>query len=330
MTLSPKKSLKKLSITAAAVVLCIFASAVFGQSKLTIRIPAEISIEADQVTLGDIAVINGDDANSERAGRISLGFSPRVGMTREISRDSILLALAAAGFAHSEIALNTPAKILVKRTAQSVPQNALRAAVEKAILPQFESKNVSAKITKLELPENIELPTGSIEICVANFPGITNFLAPSIISLEIRVDGKVLRRISANVTVEAFASVLTLTRDLASGTRITGFDVQTKNVRLEKSISSYLRDPSELAGKKLLKNLTESSPLTTDAVTADAVIKAGDSVSIMARSGRLQIAILGEARAAGRIGDRIAVKNTGSGVILQAIVIDAGTVKLNF
>ncbi len=329
MTLSPEKLTKKLFLTS-VVVLCIFASAVFGQGKLTVRIPAEISVEADQVKLGDIAVIKGDDANTERIRQISLGFSPRVGMTREIPRDSILLAMAAAGFHIGEIALNAPAKILIKRTAQSVPQNALRAAVEKAILPQFENENVSAKITKLELPENTELPTGGVEIRVVNFPGITNFLAPSIISLEIRVDGKVLRRISANVTVEAFADVLALTRDLTSGTRITESDVQTKNVRLEKSISSYFRDPSELAGKKLLKNLTESSPLTTDAVTADAVIKAGDSVSVMARSGRMQIAILGEARASGRIGDRIAVKNIQSGVILQAIVVDAGTVKLNF
>jgi flagella basal body P-ring formation protein FlgA len=50
----------------------------------------------------------------------------------------------------------------------------------------------------------------------------------------------------------------------------------------------------------------------------------------MARSGGMQIAIIGEARANGRIGDRIAVKNTQSGVILQATVIDEHTVKLNF
>jgi flagella basal body P-ring formation protein FlgA len=333
MTLSQEKSVKKLFFTALAVA-CIFASsafAAFAQGKISVRILAEVTVDTEQVKLGDIAAVAaGSGADDGRIQSVSLGFSPRVGMTREISRENISLALAAAGFSDGELALDIPAKVLVKRAAQTVPQNTLREAVEKAILPQFEAENISAKITKLDLPEKVDLPTGNVEVRVVNFSGITNFLTPSIISLEIKVDGKILKRISANVMVEAFADVLLLNRDLASGTRIAAADVQAKNIRLEKNLSSYIRKPSDLAGKKLLKNLPASSPLTTDAVAADAVIKTGDSVSIIARSGGMQIAVSGEARANGRIGDRIAVKNTQSGVILQAVVIDEGTVKLSF
>lgn len=329
MILSPEKLMKKLFLTALAVA-CVFSST-FAQGKISVRIPAEVTIDKEQVKLGDIVAVTAvSDADAGRIQSISLGFSPRVGMTREISRENISLALAAAGFNESELTLDIPAKFLVKRAAQSVSQNLLREAVEKFVLPQFEAEKVSAKITKLELPDSLELPVGDVEIRVVNFSGITNFMTPTIISLELKVNGKVLRRVPANLSVEAFADVLVLNRDLASGTRITGSDVQAKNIRLEKNLSSYIRKPSELAGKKLLKNLSASSPLTTDAVAADAVIKAGDSVSIIARSGGMQIAVSGEARANGRIGDRIAVKNTQSGVILQAIVIDEATVKLSF
>jgi flagella basal body P-ring formation protein FlgA len=319
-----------------AVVGVFFCANVFAQGKLAIHIPAETTVAADQIALGDIAEISGGETSAAshsaaRARQISLGFSPRVGAMREIGRANILLALAAAGFNESDLALDIPAKVLVKRAAQVLSQNALREAVEKAILPPFEAENVSARIVKLELPGSVDLPTGSVEVRVVNFSGVTTFLAPTVLSLELRVDGKVLRRVPVNVEVEASADVLVLDHNGLAGARLSAADVRVEKIRLERSLSSYLRSPASLAGKKLLKNLSASTPLTTDAIAADTVIKAGDTVSIIARSsGGMQISITGEARAGGRIGDRIAVKNTQSGVILQAQVIDEGLVKLNF
>ncbi|HEV7644467.1 MAG TPA: flagellar basal body P-ring formation chaperone FlgA [Pyrinomonadaceae bacterium] len=308
---------------------------VLAQGKLMVRIPAETTITADQIALGDIAEISGGGisaalASAARARQVSLGFSPRVGAMREIGRANILLALAAAGFNENDLALDIPEKVLVKRAAQSVSQNMLREAVEKAILPQLEAEKVSARITKLQLPDSLEIPTGNVEIRVVNFSGITNFLAPSVISLELRVDGKVLRRVPVNVEVEASADVLVLNRSITAGTKLTAADVHTEKVRLERSLSSYFRTPAEIGGKKLLKNVAEHAPLTTDAVAADTVIKTGDTVSIIVRSGNTQISVTGEARASGRIGDRIAVKNTQSGIILQARVEAEGLVKLSF
>jgi flagella basal body P-ring formation protein FlgA len=312
-----------------------FCANVFAQGKLVVRIPAETTITADQIALGDIAEISGGGtsaalASAARARQVSLGFSPRVGAMREIGRANILLALAAAGFNENDLALDIPEKVLVKRAAQVLSQNMLREAVEKAILPQFEAEKVSARITKLQLPDSLELPTGNVEVRVVNFSGITNFLVPSVISLELRVDGKVLRRVPANVEIEASADVLVLNRSGTVGTKLTAADVHTEKVRLERALSSYFRTPAEIVGKKLLKNVAESVPLTADAVAADTVIKTGDTVSIIVRSGNTQISVTGEARASGRIGDRIAVKNTQSGVILQARVEAEGLVKLSF
>ncbi len=323
-----------MAIFSAMVGVCLCAS-VLAQGKLAVRIPAETTITTDQIALGDIAEISGGEtsaalAAAARARQVSLGFSPRVGAMREIGRANILLALAAAGFNENELSLDIPAKVLVKRAAQVLSQIMLREAVEKAILPPLEAEKVSARITKLQLPDSLELPTGNVEIRVVNFSGITNFLAPSVISLELRVDGKVLRRVPANIEVEASADVLVLNRSGVAGTKLTAADVHTEKIRLERSLSSYFRTPAEIGGKKLLKNVAELTPLTADAVAADTVIKTGDTVSIIVRSGNTQISVTGEARASGRIGDRIAVKNTQSGIILQARVEAEGLVKLSF
>ena len=100
--------------------------------------------------------------------------------------------------------------------------------------------------------------------------------------------------------------------------------------RLEKSLNNYLRDTEKLRGTVLLKNLSAGTELTTDAVAASYVIRAGDSVRIVGESGKMQIVVNGKAIASGRIGDRIAVKNLQSGTNLQAVVVDEGLVKVLF
>ena len=114
-----------------------FCANVFAQDKLVIRIPAETTINSEQIALGDIAEISGGGTSAAfvtaaRARQVSLGFSPRVGALREIGRANILLALAAAGFNESDLTLDMPVKVLVKRAGQSVSRDMLREAVEKA------------------------------------------------------------------------------------------------------------------------------------------------------------------------------------------------------
>lgn len=149
-------------------------------------------------------------------------------------------------------------------------------------------------------------------------------------ALEIRVDNRVVRRVSATVQLEAYADILVAKRDLAARERISEADVQLENRRLEKPLASYLRSVEKLRGAVLVKNVASETELTTADIAAGYVVKTGDLVSIVGTSGKLQISIKGEARTNGRIGDRVSVKNPESGTILQATVVDEGLVKINF
>ena len=70
--------------------------------------------------------------------------------------------------------------------------------------------------------------------------------------------------------------------------------------------------------------------ITSDSFVASIVIRVGDRVRIVGQSGKMQIIVNGEARASGKIGDRIAVKNLQSNAVLQAVVEDEGLVKVIF
>lgn len=309
-----------------AVIFLISASA---QTKTIVRLAPETTIENDRIELGKIARISGDNAKIQKLNSVSLGYAPSVGMLRELTKDRINLAIAAAGFSAADYALDAPAKIIVRRAAQSVAENVLREAVEKAVAEQLKAEGVSFKIARLDLPAQIEIPSGAIEV-KADLGNSRNLFAPFSISLEIQADKKTVRRISAMTQIEAFADILVASKDLTLGGKISATDFSIENRRLEKPLANYIRNIENLRGFNLTKNLSAGTVLTTDAVVSAAVIKTGDSVQIQAQSGNLKIIINGEARANGKIGDRISVKNTQSGALLQAVVLDEKTVKVNF
>lgn len=317
-----------LSVSSVAIIL-FFCFPVFAQNKITVRVSSETIIGNDRVELGAVAQVSGESNESQRLKKISLGYAPNVGMMREISREQISLAISAAGFSASEIVLETPSKILVRRAGQEISPNQIREAVEKSILSQFSADKIQARIVRLDVPEKIQVAVGKLEIRV-NVSGVRNLFARFSLPVEIRVDDKTVRRLAATLEIEAYAEVFIAAKDLSANSKIAETDVRLERRRLEKPITNYLRETGKLRGAMLIKNIAVGAEITTDSFVARVVIKSGDSVRIEAQSGNLKIIVSGEARSSGKIGDRIAVKNSQSGAILQAVVLDENLVRIAF
>jgi len=300
-----------------------------AENRSIIRVSAETTVENDVVSLGNISQIAGETQKIERLKMVSLGYAPNVGSLREINRQQIALAISAAGFSESEIVLEAPAKTLIRRAGQTVSQNQFREAIESFLSGKFSNDKIAAQILRLDVPEDLQVPKGTLEIR-PNFSMVQNFFQPFSVPVEIRVDGKVFRRISANVEIEAFAEVLVAARDLTVNLKIKASDVRLERRRIVKQITGYLREMDSLRGLMLIKTVAGGTEITSDSFISGVVIKNGDPVRVEAQSGKLKIIITGEARASGKIGDRIAVKNLQSGTILQAVVVDEGLVRVLF
>ena len=297
----------------------------------TVRVSEETTVQRDRLTLGDVADISSTDRSiRERLRAVSLGYAPNVGAVREIARDRISLAIAAAGFSANDVLLESPATIRIKRAAQMVGPDAIRAAVENALLSELKAQGVMAELVRLDIPQNIEMPMGQVEVRAGNLRGVRDYFSPFVVSIEMFVDGRVVRRLSATAQIAASMPVLVATRDIQQSERIRESDVRIETLRLDRPVSFYLRDVSELRGLAASRIIAKGETITTNSVVSGIVVKPGDSVRITGKSGALQIAVAGEARAAGRIGDRIQVKNLQSGILLQAIVVDEGLVQVNF
>ncbi len=322
-----KKVIISFSIFTFLLVLCIQNTS--AQSKAYISVKSQTIIENEIIYLRDIAKISGKQESVELLKKISLGYSPNVGMVREIPVRKLNLSIAAAGFSPNDFSISSPEKIFVKRASQKIEEIQIRESVKKAIFKQFEDSEISISILRLDIPASVEAPLGNAEINT-DLSKIRNVFAPFYLPIEIRINGKRYRLISAKVEIEAFAEVFVAANDLAKNKRVKVSDAVLKKIRLKKPLLSYLYKKEDLRGIKTIRDLSKNSVLTRDSIVKDIVIKSGDLVRIVGQSGKLQLVVTGEARASGRIGDRITVKNLQSKKIIQATVFDEGVVKIFF
>ncbi|MCC6329229.1 MAG: flagellar basal body P-ring formation protein FlgA [Acidobacteria bacterium] len=310
---------------AAAFVLLAGSAQTSGQT--VIRVAGETSVEREQVLLGAVSTMDGPADATGRLSRISLGYAPAIGLMREIRRDQIVLAIRAAGFSENDVRIESPASIVIRRDGQNVPDELIRNAVEKEFLTRLASNRVEARITRLSFPPNIQVPKGELGATV-NGSSVRNIFMPFSVPVEVRVNGRLVRSIPVTCEIEAYADVFTAAKDLPAGASVTERDLRREKTRIDRPINDYVRDPNSLRGVALTRGVWSGAALTGDSIASVAVIKPGDPIRIEAGSGRMRIIVNGEAKAAGRIGDRISVKNSQTGTILQATVIDKGIVRI--
>jgi flagella basal body P-ring formation protein FlgA len=298
--------------------------------RATVRVNAESTARSDSLTLGDIADVQTNEPQLAMELRaIALGYAPQVGAVREMTKQKIALAISAAGFSQEVVGMEAPAITLIRREAQTVDQALVRQAVERSLVATLHSAGATAGLTRLDLPSNIEVPTGLVEVR-ASVAAVRTLFSPFPVSIEFWVDGRLFKRLSVTAQAEAFAPVLVAARDLDSKTRLREGDFKVEVRPLVRNSSLYFSEPTRLRGASLVHSLARGEAITTDAVVADIVVKPGDPVRIVGQSGALTILVMGEARAAGRVGDRIQVKNLQSGLLFQAVIVDEGVVSVRF
>lgn len=317
-----------LPYASAAITLLLFCGNVAAQKPVSIRVAGQSVIEENLIRLDNIASVSGPEVIIGKLRVISLGYSPDVGATRTIRRQQILLALRSAGFSDEFFALECDETVSVHRSGQVIPKASIRQAFESSILKGFRETAVEARLVRVEIPDVPQVSTGEIDVRV-NSVGVRNIFEVFSVPVELRVNGRLERTIQVFAQIEAYAQVLVASVDLAPNSEMTPSSVRFERVRLSRPVTQYFRDEVKLHGTAAVRQLRAGSAITIDAIMSLSVVKPGDRVKVETASDSFQIVIAGEARAAGRIGDKIAVKNIASGTVLQATVIDKGVVRIS-
>lgn len=130
------------------------------------------------------------------------------------------------------------------------------------------------------------------------------------------------------VSIEVEMPVLIVQRPLARDARIAAADVQLQTRRVTGSAANFVGDIAVLKDKHLKRALPVGTALTMDALTVDVLVRRGQQVTLLAQTGSLEIRAQGHALSNGGIRDRIRVQNSTSNKIVEGVVENAGTVRV--
>ena len=291
----------------------------------TITISDEVQVSEETIILGNIAQITGSQDMISLLQAIEIRKSPQPGYSANVSKSHLEYVIKQKGIDVSTINFNVPQNFKVTRRSQKITQSDLSECAVSFIKDMMPWEEDDVTITVQSSQNEITLPEGELEL----LPSCSNnikFIGNTSVTVEVIVNGSSIRKTNVSLKIQVFSEVLVAKSNIQRGDPLT-----TENTGLEKrEIKQYsnnvFTDTGIIEGKVAAVNISNGTIINERLLEIPLAIHSGDTVTIIATTGQVEVRAEGKARQNGRMGETISVVNTGSGKKLQATVIDEGTV----
>lgn len=158
------------------------------------------------------------------------------------------------------------------------------------------------------------------------------FRGPTVVRVELRADGRLLRALTVTVDCRQFRDVVVARRAVRRGEELSaqgaGLAVEERDVTGLKH--GCFADLAELSGMRAARPVGAGDIVTAQHVEAVPVVHRGDDVVVALRTGTMSLLVTGIALEDGGAGARIRVRNVDSGKVVFAEVVDADTVRVGW
>lgn len=137
-----------------------------------------------------------------------------------------------------------------------------------------------------------------------------------------------LRRWHVPVRLRWWANAVVMKADAPARTLLTRTMLMKRRVNIAGHAGHWWTDVAVLAGSRLTRPLRAGQPIYRPYVRRPKLLRRGDRVTMIADIGGLKVRAAGKAMQSAGAGERILVRNISSRKVLQAIVLDAATVRV--
>lgn len=136
-------------------------------------------------------------------------------------------------------------------------------------------------------------------------------------------------RLYVPVTLRREADVVVVTGPVRAGEPIDPSKLSVQRREVGHLDGAVFSDPSELAGRIPARGLGAGSVLTGNDVQAGQPVKRGDPVVLVSRAGGVEVRVPGVALGSARVGERVAVQNSGSNKVIRGrLTPESGVVEV--
>lgn len=144
------------------------------------------------------------------------------------------------------------------------------------------------------------------------------------------INGYFTKTINVVGEVKVQASITTPVRWMKPKEIIMKEDVTAMTVDVPSLTHDFILQEDDVIGKRVLRPLSPRQPIRKMMLDDPPLVHKGDRVMIEVRRGGMFVQAVGLAKAEGKLGDTILVKNNNSGREVIATVLSAGLVEVGF
>lgn len=294
----------------------------------TVIIKKDIEINRDTIYLGDIAEITGNDEIVNQLKSLDIKKAPLPGYYVTITGSQIKMLLQHKGFDMNSIELKAPESIKVTRSSQIISGNILVERAVEFLKEQLTWKEEEVKITvQSQIPDSV-LPPGEITFlpsCSQN----TNSIGNISVFIDILVNKTTVKKVCVTLNLKVYLDVIVSKKDIKSGEIFSPDLISIENREITQLNRDALTSMEQIKDMVALTGIKRGTIITEKLIDSPVIIRQGEQVYIIAKTGSIEVRALGKARQNGRLGDTIFVVNIDSGKILQGTVTEPGTVLVN-
>jgi flagella basal body P-ring formation protein FlgA len=298
---------------------------------VTLELRPELIAASDEVRLDRLADIHGGDALlRSRIGALEVQIDGPPGSTERVTRDDIaaLLALRLPEAANGLQWLGPSELCRVRVTGHRVDLELLtrqaQAALEEWLGPRFRDFSV----TPVADSQRMSLEAAADEAVILR-PFAGPISARTVLWVDLKRPGVGPgRSFPLWFAVEARAEAPVAASDIEAGSRLTAAQV-TKSVLDVAALGARpLLTDADVPGSIAIGPIRKGETLTRDRFRHASAVMAGDEVRVRVEDRQLRLEMHAIALESGAAGQRIHVRNTGSGEVLVASVAGPGVVEV--
>ena len=236
---------------------------------------------------------------------------------------SVLCVLAAAaGVTQAQTPAPAPADTLAGL--QSLA--AVRSAAERALRRQIDPQLTGVTLTATTLDPRLRLAACPAELETFAQPPRGN---QGRAIVRVSCNGGATWTLNVPVEIRREIDVLVLRRAVTRGEVLGAADVVGQKRQVASLSSPYVGRIAELAGRPTRRPLPEGTPLTAEALSAALLIKRGQTVTLTASTGGIEIRASGRALADASASQRLRVQNLDSLKVVEGVAESDGVVRVS-
>jgi flagella basal body P-ring formation protein FlgA len=216
-----------------------------------------------------------------------------------------------------------------------------RAVEQKVVARDFERVIFSALLrqygrphhrvgVRIIFPKNpLIVPAGRLHLDVEKISGGARTGRRSF-RVGLFVNEQFIKTVNVVGEVKAQATVATPVRWIKPKEIVRAEDVIAMTVNVPSLTHDFILDLNDVIGKEVLRPLPPRQPIRKALLDDPPIIRKGDRVMLEVRQGGLLVQAVGLAKATGKLGDIIPVKNQNSGREVVGRIVGAGLVEVRF